>query len=41
MPVEITLRDDTRTTIKVRQHEWHIDERSKMAARIPPRRPAK
>ena len=26
MPVEITLRDDTRTTIKVRQHEWHIDE---------------
>lgn len=26
MPVEITLRGDTRTTIKVRDHEWHIDE---------------
>lgn len=26
MPVEITLRDKTRTTIKVRGHKWHIDE---------------
>ena len=26
MPVAITLRDKTRTTIKVRGHVWHIDE---------------
>lgn len=26
MPVEITLRDETRTEIKVRHHEWHCDE---------------
>ncbi len=26
MPVEITLRGSMRSTIKVRHHEWHIDE---------------
>ena len=26
MPVNINLRDGMRTTISVRQHEWHVDE---------------
>lgn len=26
MPVDIVLRDGARTTINVRQHEWHADE---------------
>ena len=26
MPVDVALRDGTRTTVTVRQHEWHLDE---------------
>ncbi len=26
MPVDIVLRDGKRTTVSVRQHEWHVDE---------------
>ena len=26
MPVDIVLRDGKRTTVSVRQHEWHADE---------------
>lgn len=26
MPVDIALRESTRTTIKIRNHEWHADE---------------
>jgi len=26
MPVDITLRDGMKTTVSVRNHEWHVDE---------------